>query len=88
MREKMILLPVFFLILTFVNGNHDGSDDPLDWLRESVPGEPGVDYPVFAEVEETGFDCSGRIHGGNFIIPVHFLGFLFAVILVPKYFCC
>ncbi len=45
--------------------NHDGSDDPLDWLRESVPGEPGVDYPVFAQVEETGFDCAGRVHGGQ-----------------------
>ncbi len=49
----------------FVQCNHDGSDDPLDWLRESVPGEPGVDYPVFAQVEETGFDCAGRVHGGQ-----------------------
>ena len=25
-------------------GDHQG----LDWLRDSVPGEPGVDYPIFS----------------------------------------
>ena len=30
-------------------GNGDGGDHQgLDWLRESVPGEPGVDYPVYS----------------------------------------
>merc|ERR1719154_211773 len=27
--------------------HHHHSSDPLDWLRESVPGEPGVDYPIY-----------------------------------------
>ena len=51
-------------------GDHDGSDDPLDWLRNSIPGEPGVDYPIFADIEETSFTCNGRIFGGK---PLPFL---------------
>ena len=31
-------------------GQGSGGEDHqgLDWLRESVPGEPGVDYPVYS----------------------------------------
>ena len=54
------------IVVTLVNCDHEGSDDPLDWLRESVPGEPGVDYPVFAEIAETSFSCADRVFGGNF----------------------
>ncbi len=68
MREtRMLRLALFLSSIAFAQCNHDGSDDPLDWLRESVPGEPGVDYPVFAQVEETGFDCAGRVHGGQIL---------------------
>ena len=42
---------------------------PLDWLRTSVPGEPGVDYPVFAEVQDTSFSCEGRVIGGYYADP-------------------
>jgi hypothetical protein len=48
--------------------NHDGSDpnaDPLDWLRNSIPGEPEVDYPIFEEVQDTSFSCADRIFGGK-----------------------
>jgi hypothetical protein len=31
-------------------GDHAGGD-PLDWLRGSVPGEPGVDYPILASIQ-------------------------------------
>jgi hypothetical protein len=48
-----------------VHSDHNGSDDPLDWLRESIPGEPGVDYPIFAEVETTSFSCKERVFGGK-----------------------
>ena len=41
-------------------------DDPLQWLRDSIPGEPGVDYPIFSAVEETGFSCDDKIFGGEF----------------------
>ncbi len=33
---------------------------PLDMLRMAVPGTPGEDYPIFAEVPDTGFDCNGK----------------------------
>ena len=69
---KMVRLNVFVIvfayIVTLVKSDHDGSSDPLDWLRESVPGEPGVDYPVFAEVTDTSFSCADRIFGG--IVPL------------------
>ena len=55
-------------ILRVVLADHDGSDDPLDWLRESIPGEPGVDYPIFSEIETTSFSCKDRVFGGKFFI--------------------
>ena len=48
--------------------DHSDSGDPLDWLRDSVPGEPGVDYPIFARVPDTSFSCQGRIFGGKITI--------------------
>lgn len=30
---------------------HGPDDDPLDWMRDTIPGEPGVDYPIFAEIQ-------------------------------------
>ncbi len=42
-------------------------DDPLQWLRDSIPGEPGVDYPIFSAVEDTGFSCEGKVFGGEFV---------------------
>jgi len=41
-------------------------DDPLDWLRDSIPGEPGVDYPILASVQETSFTCDGLTFGGYY----------------------
>ena len=68
-REGCIILSIILLaILKFpqrVHADHNGSDDPLDWLRESIPGEPGVDYPIFAEVESTAFSCKDRVFGGK-----------------------
>eukprot|EP00096_Caligus_rogercresseyi_P010509 TRINITY_DN3859_c0_g1_i1.p1 TRINITY_DN3859_c0_g1~~TRINITY_DN3859_c0_g1_i1.p1 ORF type:complete len:147 (+),score=47.36 TRINITY_DN3859_c0_g1_i1:331-771(+) len=42
--------------------------DNVDLLRESIPGEPGQDYPVFAFVPETSFTCQGndRVDGGYY----------------------
>ena len=68
-REGCIILSIIlFAMLKFpqwVHADHNGSDDPLDWLRESIPGEPGVDYPIFAEVESTAFSCKDRVFGGK-----------------------
>lgn len=44
-------------------------DDPLQWLRDSIPGEPGVDYPIFSAVEQTSFSCEGKVFGGKTIVP-------------------
>ena len=44
-------------------------DDPLDWLRDSIPGEPGVDYPIHSSVQETSFTCSGLTFGGYYADP-------------------
>ena len=51
-------------------GDHVG----LDWLRDSVPGEPGVNYPIYsyAELVSRGlgqFDCTGRRAGGYYADP-------------------
>merc|ERR1739848_694349 len=47
------------------HGDHEG----LDWLLESVPGTPGEDYPILAEVPETAFSCEGQVEGGYYADP-------------------
>jgi len=48
-----------------------GGDDHqgLDWLLKSVPGQPGTDYPIFAEAPETSFGCEGQVEGGYYADP-------------------
>ena len=41
-------------------------DDPLAALGNSIPGVPGEDYPIYAEVPETGFLCDGQVDGGQY----------------------
>ena len=58
----------FFLaafLVVQVTSDHEGSSDPLDWLRAAVPGEPGVDYPIYADVGITSFTCANKIFGGK-----------------------
>merc|ERR1712154_17927 len=40
--------------------------DPLAMLQTSVPGIPGEDYPIYAEVPETAFACDGQVDGGYY----------------------
>ena len=47
---------------------HEGGD-PLDWLRDSIPGEPGVDYPIHSGAQETSFTCDGLTFGGYYADP-------------------
>merc|ERR1712223_426885 len=35
-------------------------------LEETIPGVPGDDYPIFAEVPETSFVCDGQVEGGYY----------------------
>merc|ERR1712077_42800 len=44
-------------------------DDALAALGNSIPGVPGEDYPIFAEVPESGFTCEGQVDGGYYADP-------------------
>ena len=48
---------------------HEHGGSPLDWLRDSIPGEPGLDYPILAAVQESAFTCEGLIFGGYYADP-------------------
>ena len=52
-----------------VLGVENEGDNPLDWLKNSIPGEPGVDYPIMAATQETPFSCDGLIFGGYYADP-------------------
>ena len=45
-------------------GGGGGSD-----LEENIPGVPGDDYPIFAEVPDTSFTCDGQVEGGYYADP-------------------
>ena len=55
------------VILVSVECDADDAD-PLQWLRDSVPGEPGLDYPVLSSPDDvvTGFSCQGLVSGGYY----------------------
>ena len=38
-------------------------------LEKAVPGVPGEDYPIYAEVPESGFSCEGQVDGGYYADP-------------------
>jgi hypothetical protein len=46
-----------------------GGQDPLDALGESIPGEPGEDYPILGSVPDTSFECFGQVEGGYYADP-------------------
>jgi len=52
------------------NNNDDNEDNGeemnIKMLRMSVPGEPGVDYPILATVPRTSFSCVGKAEGGYY----------------------
>jgi hypothetical protein len=43
-----------------------GEDMGLKMLMSSVPGVPGEDYPILADVPETAFSCDGQVAGGYY----------------------
>merc|ERR1712226_1397056 len=45
------------------------ADAALAMLQGSIPGVPGEDYPIFAEVPETAFLCDGQVDGGYYADP-------------------
>ena len=59
-----------------------GSDPALDMLASSIPGVPGEDYPIYAEVPETGFGCDGQVDGGiNIFMFIFHFSFGFKILL-------
>merc|ERR1712168_1327863 len=47
----------------------DDAADPLTALAANIPGVPGEDFPIFAEVPESGFSCEGQVDGGYYADP-------------------
>jgi len=47
----------------------DAGEDPLAALASNIPGVPGEDYPIYAEVPESGFTCEGQVDGGYYADP-------------------
>ena len=47
----------------------DSADAALAMLQGSIPGVPGEDYPIYAEVPESGFLCDGQVDGGYYADP-------------------
>merc|ERR1712018_70757 len=45
------------------------ADAALATLQGSIPGVPGEDYPIYAEVPESGFVCDGQVDGGYYADP-------------------
>jgi hypothetical protein len=68
MAGLAVFLGVQLSLVLLASGESD-SGDPLDWLRNAVPGEPGVDYPVLASIQETSFTCDGLVMGGYYADP-------------------
>merc|ERR1712036_125720 len=51
------------------SASDSGADDNLAMLASNIPGVPGEDYPIFAEVPESGFTCEGQVDGGYYADP-------------------
>ena len=49
-------------------GQGGGGGDIGD-LSETIPGVAGEDYPIYAEVPDTGFTCDGQVEGGKYADP-------------------
>jgi len=49
--------------------NDAPGDDNLAMLEKSIPGVPGQDYPILAEVPDSQFTCDGQVDGGYYADP-------------------
>lgn len=78
MPRLRLLAPVgpYFLVLLLAvlggaraQGSFEDADKANEYtdqqfdLRHTIPGEPGVDYPILSEVPKTSFVCRGRHEG-------------------------
>jgi len=51
------------------DAQYAGGEGGGDNLEEVIPGIPGDDYPIFAEVPDTSFFCDGQTDGGYYSDP-------------------
>ena len=58
-----------FVVATLMGGFFLATADPLEALAKNIPGTPGDDYPIFAQVPPTSFFCSGLTPGGYYADP-------------------
>lgn len=65
MKTVRVVSVLVLILIATVKSDHEGSSDPLDWLRDAIPGEPGVDYPILSGIADTSFSCADRIFGGK-----------------------
>jgi hypothetical protein len=49
-----------------------GRDAELAALSSNIPGIPGEDYPIYAEVPESAFSCEGQVDGGKLLFVYFF----------------
>ena len=56
-------------VTTTEHEEHHHHDVPFWDFRESIPGEPEVDYPILDKVPETKFACADRLDG-DFLFPI------------------
>ena len=47
--------------------NNPGAEEGS--LEVNIPGIPGEDYPIYANVPDTGFTCDGLVEGGYYADP-------------------
>ena len=64
----------FVSYLAYAGGRGNGAaagegGDNIAMLEKAVPGTPGQDYPIYAEVPETSFSCNGQVDGGYYADP-------------------
>ncbi|KAJ6644176.1 hypothetical protein Bhyg_09143 [Pseudolycoriella hygida] len=49
-----------------VNNLRARSFNQQNWnIRNNIPGEPGVDYPIYSVPPVSSFSCKGRHYGGG-----------------------
>jgi len=71
---SLLLLPALAVVSSRLRNSrqgggseeNDGEEMNIKMLRMSVPGEPGVDYPILATVPRTSFSCVGKAEGGYY----------------------
>ena len=49
------------LLSTYESIDEGGSGEGEGSLEDSIPGVPGTDYPIYADIPETGFTCEDKV---------------------------